>query len=314
MRIRRGRRRLAVVGVIVAVVAAVVALAVPWQSRGPATDDEAMTHDSVVVPQHSIHYVALGSSYAAGPDAYDIVDRRCMRSGDDYPHRVAETLSLELTDVSCSGSTIPDILRRAQPGRADRPQIDAVTPDTELVTITTGGNDVHYIPRLTDLSCADAPSRTAHRGPRHCHPERPSSLSVDGEYAGMENAMVAVVDAVHARAPRAVVMIVDYIPVFDGQATLCADVPLTRPQAVETVQTFDRLTAATRAAAQRSGAVLVDAASAAAGHTVCSSSPWVSGFTPPAPYHPNAQGRAAMADLTVDAVRDSGLVSGPAPS
>ncbi len=302
-----------VVGVIVAVVAVVVAIAVPWRGDAPVTDDEAMTHDSVVVGRHAMQYVALGSSYAAGPDSSDIVDRRCIRSGDDYPRRVAAAEGLDLTDVSCSGSTIPDILRRAQPGRADRPQIDAVTSDTGLVTITTGGNDVHYIPRLTDLSCANQPVRQPHR-PRHCHPERPSSRSSEGEFVALENAMVAVVDAVRARAPRAVVVIVDYIPVLDPQATLCAGVPLTRAEAVETVQTFDRLTAATRAAAERSGAILVDAAAAAEGHTVCSSSPWVTPFVPPAPYHPNAAGRAAMADLTVGAIRDSGLVPTSTPS
>lgn len=300
-------------GVIAAVVVAVVALAVPWRGDTPATDDEAMTHDSVVVGRHSVQYVALGSSYAAGPDSTDIVDRRCLRGGDDYPRRVAAAESLDLTDVTCSGSTIPDILRRAQPGRADRPQIDAVTADTGLVTITTGGNDVHYIPRLTDLSCANQPSRQPHR-PRHCHPERPSALSTPGEYTALENAMVAVVDAVRARAPRAVVVIVDYIPVLDPEATVCAGVPLTPAEALETVQTFDRLTAATRAAAVRSGAILVDAAAAAEGHTVCSSSPWVSPFTPPAPYHPNAAGRAAMADLTLEAIRDSGLVPVSTPS
>ncbi|GAA2055338.1 SGNH/GDSL hydrolase family protein [Williamsia deligens] len=302
---------------VVAVVAVVVAVSIPWRGA-PATDDEPTTPSSATVGERVVHYVALGSSYAAGPDSSDIVDRRCLRGGDDYPHRVAAAESMDLTDVTCSGSTIPDILRRAQPGRATRPQIDAVTADTDLVTVTTGGNDVHYIPRLTDLSCANAPARQAHRL-RHCHPERPSSVSSDGEYAALEAAMVAVVDAVRARAPRAVVMIVDYIPVLDPSvldpsATLCADVPLTPAQAAETVATFDRLTAATRAAADRSGAILVDAAAQAAGHTVCSSDPWVSGFVPPAPYHPNAAGREAMAALTIDAIRTAGVVPASVPS
>jgi lysophospholipase L1-like esterase len=298
--------------VIAAVVAAIVAVVIPGHGDRPATD-EAMTRDGVVGNRPSVHYVALGSSYAAGPDSPDIVDRRCLRGGDDYPRRVAAAESFDLTDVSCSGSTIPDILRRAQPGRADRPQIDAVTPGTGLVTITTGGNDVHYIPRLTDLSCANQPARLPNQR-RHCHPERPSVLSGTAEYAAVEDAMVAVVDAVRARAPRAVVVIVDYIPVLDPRGTLCAGVPLTGAEALETVRTFDRLTAATRAAARRSGAILVDAAAAAEGHTVCSSSPWVSAFTPPAPYHPNAAGRAAMADLTVGAIRDSGLFPTTQPS
>lgn len=310
MRTRRARRQVVVALILLTVVVAVAAIVVPWRHLAAGTDT-ATTRDGGTAHGSHPRYVALGSSYASGPATSDLVDRRCRRGADDYPHRIAAALPLDLVDVSCSGSTVPDILTRAQPGRADRPQIDAVTPDTALVTITTGGNDVHYIPRLTDLSCRN---ERAEHAMRTCHAGAPATVSGEAEFAALADALVSVVDAVRARAPRAAVMIVDYIPVLDPLGTLCAGVPLTPPEALETVDTFDRLTAATRSAADRAGAIFVDVAAAAQGHTVCSESPWVTAFTSPAPYHPDAAGRAAMAALTVEAIRRGGIVPAAVPS
>ena len=59
-------------------------------------------------------YVALGSSYAAGPGvthAADARDPRCTRSNDNYAHQIARRLKLELVDVSCSGATTRHVLQ-----------------------------------------------------------------------------------------------------------------------------------------------------------------------------------------------------------
>lgn len=49
--------------------------------------------------------------------------------------------------MSYSGATTSDLL---QPSGSGRPaQLDALTLDTRLVTVTAGGNDVGYLPRLT---------------------------------------------------------------------------------------------------------------------------------------------------------------------
>ena len=42
-----------------------------------------------------------------------------------------------------------------------RPQIDALTPQTRLITIKIGGNDVAYLSNLVALSCGPAPSYLA---------------------------------------------------------------------------------------------------------------------------------------------------------
>ena len=108
-------------------------------------------------------YVAMGSSFAAGPGLPVRVPgspRRAGRSASNYAHLVARALGLDLHDVTYSGATTGDILR---PSAAGQPaQLDAVTPATRLVTVTAGGNDVGYLPRLT-LSSLPWPLRALPR-------------------------------------------------------------------------------------------------------------------------------------------------------
>src|SRR5271155_3280603 len=95
-------------------------------------------------------YVAMGSSFAAGPGLTPrapVSPRRAGRSAGNYAHLVAGALGLDLHDMTSSGATTGDILQPSAGGQ--RAQLDAVTPATRLVTITAGGNDVGYLPRLT---------------------------------------------------------------------------------------------------------------------------------------------------------------------
>ncbi|MGI8451271.1 MAG: GDSL-type esterase/lipase family protein, partial [Streptosporangiaceae bacterium] len=108
-------------------------------------------------------YVAMGSSFAAGPGIPVRAPgspRRAGRSASNYAHVVARALGLDLHDVTYSGATTSDILRPSAAGRAA--QLDAVTPATRLVTLTAGGNDVGYLPRLT-LSSLPWPLRALPR-------------------------------------------------------------------------------------------------------------------------------------------------------
>jgi len=63
----------------------------------------------------------------------------------------ASACSLSLVDVTCSGATTADVLRA---GQFDQPaQLDAVSDETQLVTVTIGGNDVFYMANLIAISC-----------------------------------------------------------------------------------------------------------------------------------------------------------------
>ncbi len=108
-----------------------------------------------------INYVALGSSFASGygqaPFEASTIGSYCGRSLNDYPRQVSAALNLTLTDVTCGGATTDNILTVSQYGFIP-PQINAVTSDTSLVTITAGGNDVNYLLDLDRNSCANDPS------------------------------------------------------------------------------------------------------------------------------------------------------------
>jgi hypothetical protein len=107
-------------------------------------------------------YVAIGSSYAAGFGIRPQEPRSgsCGRSEVDYPHLVAAKLRLQLDDVSCGGAVTANALDTRQ--NSAPPQIDAVTPQTRLVTLTIGGNDVDYVG--TAIACGQ-PNST-------CRPRR----------------------------------------------------------------------------------------------------------------------------------------------
>lgn len=103
-------------------------------------------------------YVALGDSYASGegnapydPDT-DSLDRDfpnltnlCHRSlQGSYPEYLADIEDLSLTNVTCSGAVTFDIYSRNQRNFNEPPQVNAITSETDLITITIGGNDVGF--------------------------------------------------------------------------------------------------------------------------------------------------------------------------
>jgi lysophospholipase L1-like esterase len=176
-------------------------------------------------------YVALGSSFAAGPGVTPRVDRAAGRSGRNYPHQVADALSLHLVDVTCSRATTANIL--SEPQRAHRtrmrPQIEAVTSDTLLVTITVGGNDLGYIGALIRGSLLNAVARRV----------RPLSARLADrlrgwvdhtvgpeEVAAVTAALADIVAQVRDRAPRARVLLVDYLTVLGDDSRTSGEMPL----------------------------------------------------------------------------------------
>jgi hypothetical protein len=61
-----------------------------------------------------VTYVALGSSYAAGPGVGETTDVGCGRGADSYPELLADELSLDLVNVACSGATVDKVVDEPQ--------------------------------------------------------------------------------------------------------------------------------------------------------------------------------------------------------
>ena len=247
-------------------------------------------------PDTSGQYVALGSSFAAGlglgprdPGSPFV----CMRSANGYPQQLARLIGLRLVDMSCSGSTTTHILRGGQMFLG--PQIAAIGPNTRLVTITSGGNDVGYIGDLTLASGrAGLLGKLLWKGPKPV---------ASRDYAKVSDNFRKIIDAVRANAPTAVVVVVSYPAVLPADGA-CPSLGFGPDMAATGRDIAARLLAATRAAAQQSGALFVDMASASKGHDACSAEPWVNGAAPAsgAPFHPTLAGAEATARAVMKAI------------
>ncbi|MBE7210481.1 MAG: SGNH/GDSL hydrolase family protein [Gluconacetobacter diazotrophicus] len=244
-----------------------------------------------VPPAPGGRYVAMGSSFAAGPGIGmpDAASGACARSRSNYARIVAERFRLALADVSCSGAETADILGRRQFGFP--PQIEAVTADTALVTVLIGGNDLFYMGNLFGLSCRDT-------GGTGC-PILPDA-EVERRFAALPGSLHAVLAAVRRRAPAARVVMVGYLPVLPADGTKpCSGVPLTDADAHRMRAVATRLGRVIAAVAADTGTELVPAAAIGAGHDACAADPFMAGWRPPVTpgwprpvaYHPN---QAAM--------------------
>jgi lysophospholipase L1-like esterase len=241
-------------------------------------------------------YVALGSSYAAGPGVAPPAPDRPRgsgRSAANYPSLVAADLGLSLVDVTFSGATAAQLLTEGQGGQP--PQIEAVTADTGLVTVTCGGNDVGYIGGLTVASLLGPFGRRVLRG-------KGAGPGQDDRFDALAVAYDAVLRAVRSRAPDARVLVVDYPAVVPPDGPM-SDVRLRADVADWARRTAARLADVTRTAADRTECGYVAVSEASAGHHAWSSRPWTTTLRSRAPYHPNAAGMRGVADLVVGAVR-----------
>ncbi|MCO6004341.1 SGNH/GDSL hydrolase family protein [Actinoallomurus purpureus] len=242
-------------------------------------------------------YVALGDSFTAGP----FIPHRhgtpiaCLRSDHNYPSLVARMFEpAAFTDVSCSGATTDD-MTRSQPvlfGH-NAPQLDAVTRDTALVTIGIGGNDIGYS-RIV-LTCATLSIAEPQGAPCTRH----FGATLDERIAATAPKIAALLRAVHARAPRARVLVVGYPRMLPARTGCWPTVPAASGD-IPYLDRFERhLNAMLAEQARLGGAGFVDAYTSARRHDMCAADRWVEGIlvtSPGAPVHPNAKGMQAIAD------------------
>lgn len=256
-------------------------------------------------------YVAMGSSFAAGPGIPKpdpASSAHCGRSTENYAHLFAAARGLILQDVSCSGATTADILTGST---ALPPQLDAVTPATRLVTVTIGGNDVAFIRNLYVWSCQNEPTNqitAAGSEPRHCGTPMPDT-ELEAAFATLPDRLRSIVTRIHKRSPQARVVFVDYIRIVPDSGSCPDRLPLTPEQMDQSRTIARRLAQITAEAAKATGALVLKASELSANHDVCSAAPWATPLHPPtgtdrahfAPYHPNAAAMRAIA-VKLDAV------------
>lgn len=242
-------------------------------------------------------YVNMGSSFAAGAGAGPPAPgspARCYRSSANYAHLLAERLSLALEDVSCGGATSAHILNAWNELPA---QIDAVTSNTRLVTITIGGNDIAYVGNLVASSCEQGESIRAAGLVFPC----PSPfMAPEAAFTTLERNLREVARQIAARAPQARVVFIQYITLVPD--TQCAQSRFTEAEAAALRTTAARLAEITNRAGAETGATVLRMDQISDGHTPCDGDPWSAGLpldydgAAGAAWHPNARGMAVIAE------------------
>jgi len=249
-------------------------------------------------------YVALGDSMASGPLIPNPTgELACGRSTHNYAHDMASTLGIPtLRDVTCSGAatqhmTNPQSLSIAGVAAGTAPpQFDALTPDTTLVTLTIGGNDVGLVGVAQD-----------------CMQLNPFAAPCKGKYVanGVDSVaartdafapkLAAVLDGIHQRSPQARVLVTGYGLYIKAGGCWPAQ-PVLGSDATWLQSEVDYLNSVIATTSAAHDATYVDVRTPSAGHDSCQSESnrWVEGYVPlttAAPLHPNEAGEAAYARI-----------------
>lgn len=106
------------------------------------TDNASSPSSTTSVIDTTIDQVNLGDSYSAGTGVSPLAAGSpflCQRSSRNFAQILTERQHYRLTDVSCAGADTADLANAQYDGVPA--QFDAVTPDTDLVTMMIGGND-----------------------------------------------------------------------------------------------------------------------------------------------------------------------------
>ncbi|MFE3290555.1 SGNH/GDSL hydrolase family protein [Rhodococcus sp. NPDC059234] len=252
-----------------------------------------------------LEYVNLGDSFSAGSGVFPIVpdqEPKCWQSQRDFSHVVAAQLGYRLTDVSCGGATTEDFYGAQHDGM--RPQLEALTPTTELVSLMIGGNNNGTFAGAM-ATCIRA--MATHPGAfEPCRAQYGTSLTdpiVDKTYP----ALVTALRDIHAKSPRAHVVIVGYPWVLPASGGCFPQMPVAEGDVRYLRDMQAMLNDAVERAAAETGSTFVDMSQVSDGHDACKpvGQRWVEPMlntTQPIPVHPNADGERALADRVIAAI------------
>ncbi|MDL9938335.1 SGNH/GDSL hydrolase family protein [Gordonia sp. ABSL1-1] len=248
-----------------------------------------------------VDYVALGDSYSSAasvaPAAADS-PRDCYRSSNNFSGRLAREFGYRLTDVSCAGATTADFFASQHPGV--KPQLDALSSRTDLVTFTIGGND-GMIFADTVRKCVTAAMATLGQG-APCRATYGDSIGREIRTVTYPK-LVRAMGAVRVKAPNARVAVLSYPLLLPDRYRPCPQFPIAAGDFPYAHGVQAELNAAIRRAAGETGVIYVDVTTPSVGHDSCRpvGVRWVEpvvGATQLVPVHPNGLGEREMAAIT----------------
>lgn len=239
-------------------------------------------------------YVALGDSFAAlGPTSAPTTGPAgCLRSTRNYPALVAGYPQIgELVDVTCGGAETAHL---AAPQIAQTPpQFEALTADTDLVTLSIGGNDIGF---GALAGCLAQTPRAATGAP--CHDRL--APAVTAALDGLGGRLGEVYAGIRERSPGARIVTTAYPPLVPARGG-CEFVSGLSPGDVSWARhVTERITMVVADAAESAGADVVVPPDADARHACAPPAERFTDFTGietgSHPMHLTAAGHRAMAE------------------
>ncbi|WP_327269212.1 SGNH/GDSL hydrolase family protein [Streptomyces sp. NBC_01218] len=246
------------------------------------------------------HYVALGDSYAAGTGVTPQTDAACRRSSGSYPSWVAQTFKPAVfKDVTCSGATTRSLWNTE--GSA-APQVNALTKDTDLVTVTLGGNDLGFTDVLTTCVVAGLTTRTG----APCRDKE--AAQVDAAFARLSTRLPDMLTDIERRSPNARVVVVGYPGLFPADGSVCgSSTPLAKDDVTWLNQTTNRLNFMLEFSAYLKQAEFIDTSKAFQGKDMCRApGQWINPLLPvtPGSAHPTAFGQLVIAEEVYNRIKN----------
>ena len=224
-------------------------------------------------PTSTLSYTVLGDSYSAGSGG-GAEAGACAQSPFGYGNVAAAATGATLTNLACAGFT-SDQVRTLE--------VPLVPANTQLVTLTVGGNDVGW---TTAVAACLVTSSTSSA----CKAAVANALY---QMTQLPKRITNLVKAIKAKAPGARVLFLGYPRLFETANMAAAGFTADQVNGAKTVNDATNLlnaVIALSAVSNRSGFIPV--APRFAGHSFPSAAPWLNGPFGPSPFafHPNATG------------------------
>jgi lysophospholipase L1-like esterase len=227
---------------------------------------------------HTVQYVALGDSYAAGQGGGEHFDEICKQTAAAYPEQLDARKHVHLrANVGCSGATTLKVINT---------QVSALDADwTTLVTLTVGANDLGVA--SVAAACTAVP-------PTNCQAAVANALSQLTPLAG---SLANLYPAVATAAPRALILVTGYPYLFETPTPCISPTDSIVCQIRYATTLLNQTIEDTVEAAKIAGVNIeyVDVTAAFAGHGIYGDQDLFINDSGPDAYHPNGKGYEAYA-------------------
>ena len=239
-------------------------------------------------PPDPIVYDALGDSYASG---YGVppYSATCGRSDAAYAVQLDGRKHIALDDfVACAGATTLTVVSGGQ--------LEALNAQTDLVTISAGGNDTGWSTAVVACLLRD---------------DQTCTLAGDAVIARITALLPGLLDRLYtqvaAAAPNANVVVTGYPRLFSPEYGAYLGASVAEQQRLN--EGADLLNATMARAAATHGFQFVDVTKRFLGHGVNAPDAWILGLLDPGAFHPNAEGYETYTAAVTSAVNPSRLRS-----